>query len=483
MVPGSPFIQMSPTARVGIIGGYAALFLIAAVGALMNPLPASRWVLLSLAAHLAVTLYPVLAYRPEYGWLHPLMFMVIRGLLGTLNRLPLYMRGMQYHIGLPGWTANELTQLVAYGLALHTVALASMYAGYLSRIRLPLPRVSFPKMQRPGVVAMTFLGISVFSFLLILYLKGGLFAHLTSWRSIGRVAGNHAYGPLIKIASLAPSACLIWFTADRKAVYKPWFWGSAAIALTMTFLLTGSRSWTLVPLLLAVVVWMLRERQLATGRVLALILVVIVGVGALGRFRNSIQEQIVPWDSLVSVGMGETLAEGREEIYNRTGPKNSFYPLLARVPREIPLNFGRQYLQATYSVIPRVLWPDRPSAAGLEAGQVFLNRDAGYSPTAIGESYWAFHIPGVVVLYFCFGIALRWVVDVYRVHAGKAGALVLFTTILMNVKGPSLKVIVTMPAILGGIVLMLYIAGGIRFGRASKTPARAVQPVPAGRRM
>jgi hypothetical protein len=67
---------------------------------------------------------------------------------------------------------------------------------------------------------------------------------------------------------------------------------------------------------------------------------------------------------------------------------------------------------AAYSFIPRVLWPEKPNVSQGE----WFNKYVGAAPgtslgiTAVGELYWNFAIPGVVIGMFVVGcgIGILW---------------------------------------------------------------------------
>jgi len=75
--------------------------------------------------------------------------------------------------------------------------------------------------------------------------------------------------------------------------------------------------------------------------------------------------------------------------------------------------YGRTlWLGIVTTAVPRLFWPDKPTTnIGLEVGKTFhMAGFANYSqiaPSQIGELYWNFNVPGIVVGMFLVGIWLR----------------------------------------------------------------------------
>ena len=74
--------------------------------------------------------------------------------------------------------------------------------------------------------------------------------------------------------------------------------------------------------------------------------------------------------------------------------------------------------------IPRFLWPDKPNISiGREFGATFrlknaMDSETEISPSMVGELYWNFSIPGVVVGMWLLGTGYRWFYQRYGAGAG-----------------------------------------------------------------
>ncbi len=83
--------------------------------------------------------------------------------------------------------------------------------------------------------------------------------------------------------------------------------------------------------------------------------------------------------------------------------------IMDAVGDELSLQYGRTVFRWVLAPIPRSLWPDKPVIPpGPEIGhEVYGQPVAGVPPSLIGELYWNFHLPGVVVGAFALGVLLR----------------------------------------------------------------------------
>lgn len=83
--------------------------------------------------------------------------------------------------------------------------------------------------------------------------------------------------------------------------------------------------------------------------------------------------------------------------------------------RFVPYRYGDTLLLAPIGIlIPRFVWPDKPNVGiGREFGETFrlkhgLDRETSIAPSMIGDFYWNFSVPGVVVGMFLLGMGYRW---------------------------------------------------------------------------
>lgn len=83
--------------------------------------------------------------------------------------------------------------------------------------------------------------------------------------------------------------------------------------------------------------------------------------------------------------------------------------IMDAVGDQLSLQYGRTIARWALAPIPRSVWRDKPVIPpGPEIGhQVYGQPVAGVPPSLVGELYWNFHLPGVIVGGFVLGMLLR----------------------------------------------------------------------------
>ena len=94
---------------------------------------------------------------------------------------------------------------------------------------------------------------------------------------------------------------------------------------------------------------------------------------------------------------------------------SSVAAILCDTGRRVDYRYGDTLILAPIGLlIPRFIWPDKPSISiGREFGDVFrlknsLDVETEISPSIVGDFYWNFGVPGVVVGMFLFGAGFQW---------------------------------------------------------------------------
>lgn len=144
----------------------------------------------------------------------------------------------------------------------------------------------------------------------------------------------------------------------------------------------------------------------------------------------------------------------------RSGALNPIYPILARVPNEIGLLYGRSYLTLATIPVPRAWWPEKPRSTGVEVGQVFLNTIAPVPPDAIAEAYWNFHVPGVIVLFFLFGVFHRWMAVFFQRNASQKALLPVYAFTILALS-PTVLAIVQWLQVMSSFLVLFFLFGVI----------------------
>lgn len=150
-----------------------------------------------------------------------------------------------------------------------------------------------------------------------------------------------------------------------------------------------------------------------------------------------------------------------DELLYRYGTLDSAYPVLARVPEDVDFLYGSSYLTIAALPVPRALWPDKPGTVGKLAGEVFYGVKAGIPPGAIGEAYWNFHLPGVVLLFAAFGVFHRFVVCFFRRYPDQPGAVVIYALTVFWSQ-PSINATAEWIYIMVSVFGLLWLLGALR---------------------
>lgn len=466
---GSPFVSMTPFHRMLMVGLLSAYLLwIAVQNVTVAPSTTSAMVLLALTVNFALLLLPILFAQPSFGWFHPLVFGTILAFTDHLRRSGVYAYGLQWHVALPGWSPAELNQLVAAELWLSAIGTGAVYLGFLLCPRFGVPKLRFYQPTHLGRKVLLTVLFAASVCLVFLQTRGGITAHILSWGRGRRteLAGAAYWGFFVQLGIVA---CLSWLALDRSAIRRPLFWVCTVISLICSFLFGGSRSTLIYYLVMGLIVWLIKEQRISFTKLFLVILTSLFLIGTLGAFRTSTFTGEIDWSVFTSPfasgtsGEESALWRGAEEASVRSGEGFGAYPILALVPEQVdPLN-GSSYLAVLALPIPRVLWSDKPGLVGGRVGATFFNTSAGIPPGPIGEAYWNFGVPGVLLAFLLFGMFHRWLTQAFCQYAHRPAAIVLYGVTLFQFAEPSSSGIVTFAITLTLTVLFLRSIGAIGF--------------------
>jgi hypothetical protein len=112
-------------------------------------------------------------------------------------------------------------------------------------------------------------------------------------------------------------------------------------------------------------------------------------------------------------------------FFKRLTVVTSVAAIVSDVGRWVDYRYGETLILAPIGLlIPRFLWPDKPSISiGREFGATFrltnvMDSETEISPTMVGEFYWNFSVPGVIVGMWLLGMGYRWYYQRYGAGAG-----------------------------------------------------------------
>ena len=473
----SPFISIKIHYRVALFFLLGLQLLIEFIEFLNSNNEATKWAALAGLGQSIMLYLPIFFYRPSYGWFHPLIFLP---LYTFAFNLPLFIprlftlltegpESIVYvpvtSIALSGWGQESLIKLNGYASLVTIISLGAYYLGFFLLPALKTPKLRLKKIKYPGIKTLITVLFSLLVFAIFLQLNGGLAGHLVANWLGGRhanLAGKYYWAFLINFGLVG---CLIWLGMDASVFKKPLFWSCALTAMFTRFLYSGSRSAVLYFLMIGVIIWMLRRGRFSATKVIAIILVAILGIGILGTFRTAVRDTgVADISTLTDIQAGITKAVGNdEEAGELTGGRNGGpLPILAYVPKREGYLYGSTYLAALTLFIPRSIWPDKPGLCGSRAARTFYfdNADWGIPCSSIGEAYWNFGIPGVCIVFFLYGYFHKWLAQSFRKYSGEVSVLTLYTIALFYIR-PDTTVIMKSIQLLIQMVILLYLWGAI----------------------
>src|SRR5215510_1819549 len=250
----SPFIAITMGYRILIIG-YVLLYNIFIPGLQEilygSTAPLVQWRFIVSVIKQFFLILPILYYRSDYGWLHPLIFPTVYGLATSLAARPDQLlapflftapssRAID-HIALKGWSQEALAWAVLKGQLISMTALATYYLGFFFGPQLRIPHLRFRKPRNVAPKALLVVACSAVIFLVYMWFRGGLTGHMTSWGQ-GRFEALEGQGIILTLIGCGMLASLAWFAFDRTASRNPLFWAAVLFSVPVNFITSGSRS-------------------------------------------------------------------------------------------------------------------------------------------------------------------------------------------------------------------------------------------------
>lgn len=468
--PTSPFLPMKPQHRFFVVACFGLFLAVVAMSSLWSTVNVSQWLPLALSFYMAVLLVPLIGYKRSYGWLHPLVFSSIMAFIQLVREYAKYVGGIEWHVALPGYNSMDLSNLIAYELVLQSIGVLAYYAGYFFLPTLRAPRLSFRQPRHLNARMPMVIAISTVIFLVYLQQQGGLSAHLLSWGKSRHtsLAGEFYFSLFISVAAYV---CILWLALEPRTLRQPMFWLCAAVSLGMIFLASGSRGDVVYVVLVAIMIDMLRRQKIPATKLILFGLATMVVISVLGEFRRGTREQDGTGNVNTSafsgsLSLGERIIQGTGEVTGRGTTGDATLPILERVPDEIDLLYGESYLALLTLPIPRGMWTwgEKPPLIGGRVGRTFFGKQGGVPPGAVGEAYWNFHIPGVLVAFLLFGGFHRWLAKVLTTYRNQAVIAFLYVVTLWFVK-PITTAISAWLYIIVPMIVLMSILGVVTTGR------------------
>jgi oligosaccharide repeat unit polymerase len=389
---------------LGLIGGTFAVFL-------QGMAFSAGWVL-SLTAvlftGLALGLLLIVPYLFHGGdWFHPFLVIFLSLFVGT------FLRSLYFIFFAPdamlGFSIIQAQTYLRKALFLTGFGILFLIIGYtipLGRaIAKRIPAFDFEiNRRRTGWLILLVGGFGILGFVLFLDSLGSV---RIDWPylSIPRKGGNNFYRVISRFTYLSAFLALMSTICFQRFRSLSLIFYSAAVLMTI---LTNTRSDLLGLIIVGgALIHYLRAR--ISGRDLILILfgLVLLSTLMLG-FREVRQTGEFQLTNVLSLQylVKRTLAS--RDFADVT----TFAHIIRWVNNQQELLFGETYFRTAVNFIPRGLWPDKPRSFGTYAFDIFYQDVLGESKTGVptsilGELYWNFHLPGLLVGMLVFGIIIR----------------------------------------------------------------------------
>lgn len=467
----SPFIAVRPAERAGLLVVFVAVAVIVAALNIGSGRGSLVVILIAFLTHLLALAYPILYYRRHWGWLHPLVFTVLWfGLFReTVPHIGVYSLGLQYNAAMPAASADRLNYVVAKTLLLSTLGLLALYSGFFVAGRFAAPLVLFPRPRAVPTKAILIAIVSLVALIMLARNAGG-FSALMMQRGLpenqrAQIAAGGEHWQFL--AGVLMPACLLWLGQRPTAWREVRFVLIFTMALLINFVATGSRSESILPLAMAIVIWSIwRQRVpwLVAGTFAA---AAILFIGLAGDFRVATRGA----RSFEQIQLNSSIVAGLEKGFGvfaaYSSAEDGTYGIVGNVPDRIPLLYGESYLSIPFAFLPRALLPfDKPrSGDKMTATYIFGNPLSAVPPGNIGEAYWNFHVPGIVFVMLVHGVFLRWVASVYYLNRNEGWATVAYVHTLFLFQPNSTAFYGWAQALVPLLILAIFFCGAPRLGR------------------
>lgn len=447
----------------------------------------------------------VLSRRSD-GLLHPLLFYFV--LFAAYREGPHILNDVREIMSLRGAgpaTAPDLAALrhQPQSLVFQSVTLinlatllanACVVAGfYAMKPERPIwPSISTDWMPSPKAATTVLIGAAVGSLLFlvaILEVRGGLGNHMQSLTE-GRFIALGGWGPAIVAFKFGIVALVVLAAMRPDLVAKWWFFGLALALSLGQYLLTGGRGAAMTMVVIVLLAMIARLQRVPWRMLIVAVPLAVMAFGAMTHVRyaplqqSSVEKQSPGADAAAGAAVEavirpdellETISDNTARIDELGGAA----PLFADgiVPRT-GLMWGQTYGAFLTFFVPRALWSDKPRSPGAMFAQEYHNAPVdgqGIPIGSVGEAYWNFHVPGVIVVHLLFGMLMVLVYRTYKSNPDNALVIaryVLFLTFM----SPATENLVRSVQIFGCLAVVFGALWAL--GWLLQTKARAFDPWP-----
>jgi oligosaccharide repeat unit polymerase len=320
---------------------------------------------------------------------------------------------------------NHTPEYFVYPTLLLLAGLAFCTLGFFSRIRIPVPVFAIDRqysLSRTYLVIGLLALVSIASLVLYIRFTGGATDEtvISGKRTVIRTLDVQnekdfsQYGYLRQGALLSLTCLLVLMSAwtvkySRLSVPR-------IVVLAFLFLVScalpfysSSRDQIVWNYLCTIGVLYYLGRPVFSGRSLAVLLGVVGVILFISAVRND-RSDSTPFLEKMNSKLTPLLL-------NRHGPNIAKTAhILHSVPNPLGLKYGETIYVWLLAPIPREILPNKPmiSPGPIIGMEVYGTKFSGVPPGLVAEMYWNFHVVGIVLGCFFFGLFLRFVYELFR---------------------------------------------------------------------
>jgi hypothetical protein len=230
------------------------------------------------------------------------------------------------------------------------------------------------------------------------------------------------------LAQLAPLFVFVWgvvwllvLSGRATPNQRRLLYALTPVAIVVAWATQGSKAITIVLVAVPIMAFWYTRRRLPWKTLTALGIVVVFGVFPFYNLFRSLDPYMpqdmrveLTYKTLASQTAGEYTERSIIAFQERMALVNSVAVVLRDVGRWVPYAHGETIFGPTLAfMVPRALWPDKPMfVTGRDFGRRFrvvgiVDKQTSIAPTVLGELYWNFSVPGILVGMFVFGLCMR----------------------------------------------------------------------------
>lgn len=195
----------------------------------------------------------------------------------------------------------------------------------------------------------------------------------------------------------------------------------APIAAIVSWATYQSKAITIVLVAVPIMALWYTRRRLPWKTLGALALIIVFAIfpfynqfRSLDPFLSQDKRLDLTYRSLASKSVGEYTEAAVVGFEERMALVNSVAVVVRDVGRWVPYAHGETIFGPTLAfMVPRALWPDKPYfVTGRDFGRRFrivgiVDEQTSIAPTVLGELYWNFDLPGILIGMAVFGVCMR----------------------------------------------------------------------------